>query len=137
MRIFRSLCRCIQLLEMIIAVVLHTRGPVWTLMLLRYWCVPLFRGVLSEKRIKNTEQRITFVSLQLQEGGCTFQTGDVSEATTVQDVRKLRRMLGSRLLSDNNLRMEFLQLLERRLCAPANLRRLLLPLAGETQVMGI
>ena len=73
--------------------------------------------------------------LQLQEGGCTFKTGNINEGTTVQDVRRLRKVLGSRLLFDGNLRTSVLQDLEVKLREPETLRCLLLPLVPETQVM--
>lgn len=75
------------------------------------------------------------VPLQLQEGGCTLQTEDINEGSTVQDVRRLRRVLGSRLLLNSKLRTEFVQQLERMLEEPEALRHLLLPLVPETQVM--
>ena len=73
--------------------------------------------------------------MQLQEGGCTLKTGNINEESTVQDVRRLRRVLGSRLLLDVNLRTEVLQDLGLMLREPETLRHLLLPLVPETQVM--
>lgn len=83
------------------------------------------------------ESRKYGLPLQLQEAGCTLQTGDVSEGTKVQDVRKMRRVLGSRLLLDRSLRMEIMRLLEIKLCDPDTLRHFLLPLVAETQVMDV
>ena len=63
------------------------------------------------------------------------RSGAAHEEFMIQDVRRLRRVLGSRLLLDASLRSTFLQELEKRVADPEVLRSLLLPLVPENQVM--
>ena len=62
-------------------------------------------------------------------------SGAVNEEFMIQDVRRLRRILGSRLLLDASLRSDFLQELEKRVADPEILHSLLLPLVPANQVM--
>ena len=63
------------------------------------------------------------------------RSGVVNEEFMIQDVRRLRRIVGSRLLLDASLRSDFLQELENRVVDPEILHSLLLPLVPANQVM--